>query len=98
MCFHASPLSGQSYEHFLEIIGQDRLAIAPDTPGYGMSDAPDQPINISDYAAAMVHLLDKLGITETDLMGYATGSFIAAELARQRPDMVRRILLARRRF
>jgi len=94
ICFHASPLSGRSYEHFLKHIGEDRLAIAPDTPGYGMSDAPDRPIDISGYAAAMAHLIDLLAITEIDLMGYATGSFIAAELARQKPNLVRRILLA----
>jgi len=55
--------------------------------------SPPQPIDIAGYAAAMVHLLDSLGITEVDLMGYATGSFIAAELARQRPARVRRMVL-----
>ncbi len=93
MCFHASPLSGRIFEFFLDEIGEDRWAIAPDTPGYGQSDAPTRPIGIAGYAAAMAHLLDELQIAEVDLLGYATGSFIAAELARQRPDSVRRLVL-----
>ena len=94
MCFHASPLSGRIYEFFLAEMARDRWAIAVDTPGYGKSDPPDQPIDMAGYAAAMAHLLDGLKITEVDLMGYATGSFIAAELARQRPKLVRRMVLA----
>ncbi len=42
----------------------------------------------------MAAVLDKLGISEIDLFGYATGSFIAADLARQRPKLVRRLVLA----
>jgi pimeloyl-ACP methyl ester carboxylesterase len=93
MCFHASPLSGRVFEFFLDEMSEDRWALAPDTPGYGLSDPPDQPIDIPGYATAMADLLDRLDITQVDLLGYATGSFIAAELARQRPNLVRRLVL-----
>jgi len=93
MCFHASPLSGHVFEFFLDEMAEDRWAFAPDTPGYGLSDPPDAPISIAGYATAMAHLLDELEIEQVDLMGYATGSFIAADLARQRPNLVRRLIL-----
>ena len=88
-----SPASGVIYENWLAEMGQDRLALAPDTPGFGMSDPPTAPPEISDYAAAMGHLMDQLGITEFDVMGYHTGSKISVELARQRPEQVKHLVL-----
>lgn len=93
LCLHVSPLSGLVYEDLLARIGTDRMAIAPDTPGYGMSDAPSDIPDIPAYAEAFSHLMDSMDFKEVDLVGYATGSVIAAELARQRPDVVRRLVL-----
>ena len=73
MCFHASPLSGRVFEFFLDEMGEDRLALAPDTPGYGQSDPPPQPIDIPGYGTAMANLLEALGIKQVDLIGYADG-------------------------
>lgn len=93
MCFHLSPSSGRIYARLLAAMARDRIAIAPDTPGFGESDAPPGPPEISDYAAAMGEVLDALDIGAVDLMGYHTGSKIAVELAQQRPQQVRRLVL-----
>ena len=91
--FHASPLSGEIYDELLPLIGIDRIAIAPDTPGYGMSDPPETIPTIDDYGEAFSELLNKLSLHKVDLVGYATGSFIASSLASIRPDIVRRLVL-----
>ena len=94
ICFHMSPMSGRIFERFLAEIGADRVAVAPDTPGYGASDAPLAPPEILDYAQAMGDLIDALGFTgPVDLMGYHTGSKIAVELALLRPRQIRRVIL-----
>lgn len=93
LCLHVSPLSGLVFEDLISHIGINRVAIAPDTPGYGMSDAPASPPSIPIYAKAFSHLIDTLNLKSIDLVGYATGSVIAVELARQRPDVVRRLVL-----
>ncbi len=93
LCFHLSPVSGAIYERFLAEMGRDRLAVAPDTPGYGASDAPPAPPEIADYAAAMGEVMDALGIVEADCIGYHTGSKIALELALQRPAAIRHLVL-----
>ena len=93
MCFHLSPVSGVIYENWIAEMGRDRLALAPDTPGYGMSDFPQSPPSISDYAEVMGDLADALGLGEFDVMGYHTGSKIAVELARQRPAQVQHLVL-----
>lgn len=93
VCFHLSPVSGVIYETWLGEMGKDRWAIAIDTPGYGMSDPPQTPPSIEDFAAAMGDCLDALGIGDVDVMGYHTGSKIAVELARQRPAQVQHVVL-----
>ncbi|MBL8628019.1 MAG: alpha/beta fold hydrolase [Rhodospirillaceae bacterium] len=93
LCFHLSPVSGVIYEKWIDEMGRDRLALAPDTPGYGMSDAPATPPAIADYAAAMGDVADALKLSAFDVMGYHTGSKIAVEIARQRPRQVKHLIL-----
>lgn len=93
LCFHLSPLSGVVFETWLGEIGKDRLAFAPDTPGYGMSDPPPTQPTIADFAAAMGDLMDVLALEEADVMGYHTGSKICVELARQRPEQIKHLVL-----
>lgn len=90
---HASPTSGRHYEPVLAALGSDRFVLAPDTPGFGDSDAPPSPPGIEDYAAALGEFVDGLGLPRVDVVGYHTGSKIACELALQRPALVRRLAL-----
>lgn len=94
VCFHMSPMSSRTFERFIDAIADTgRHAIAIDTPGFGMSDAPSSPPEIGDYAAAMVAAIDQLaGSGPVDLMGYHTGSMIALDIAATWPDRVRRIV------
>ncbi len=93
LCFHLSPVSGVIYDNWIPEIARDRVCIAPDTPGYGMSDAPAEQPTIADYATAMGEVADKLGFESFDCMGYHTGSKIALELALQRPEAVGHLVL-----
>ena len=93
MCFHSSPNSGRLYDTFLATMGDDRLALAPDTPGFGYSDPPPDIPSIDDYAAAMSDIIDALQLYRVDLMGYHTGSETSIALALLLPRKVRRLIL-----
>lgn len=93
MLLHPSPLSGMVWDGFMAEMGQDRLTVAPDTPGFGESAPPAKAPEISDYAAAMVGLMDALEIKTTDVMGYHTGSLTAVEMARLHPDRIGKIVM-----
>ena len=99
MCLHQSPKSGWDYEPIMGEMARDRVVIAPDTPGYGGSDAPEAPVDIEDYATVMVSLADDLlaaGVIPPgpiDVLGYHTGSLICTELGRSFPGRVRRLCL-----
>jgi pimeloyl-ACP methyl ester carboxylesterase len=93
MCFHMSPWAAVYYEPLLAEMGQDRLALAVDTPGFGNSDAPPSAPSIGDFAAAMGDVADGLGLKTFNVLGDHTGAKVALELARQRPDQVQRIIM-----
>jgi pimeloyl-ACP methyl ester carboxylesterase len=93
VAFHLTPYSGAIYETVLPLLGRDRFVVAPDTPGFGLSDPPAPYPEIADYAAAMGDVIDALGLSDVDLLGYHTGSVIGVELARQRPMQVHRLTL-----
>lgn len=93
ICFHMSPFSGVIYERFLAEMARDRMAIAPDTPGFGNSDPPDEVPQIKDYASVMAELIYSLGLAEVDVMGFHTGALIALDLGHQRPNWVRHVVM-----
>jgi len=84
---HQSPTSSEEYVPIMEEWGQNFTIIAPDTPGYGLSD----PINISkptitDFAKALGEFLSALDIDKAAFYGMHTGSNIAIEFARLFPE------------
>ncbi len=98
MCFHPTALSGNFFQDFMLEMSRDRRVMAMDTPGYGRSDPPPEPQPMGELAGAAADALDALGYGAggegpVDVIGYHTGTFIAAELAVVRPDLVRRLVL-----
>ena len=93
---HPAPYSGAYYRDLLERLGEDRAVFAVDTPGFGASDAPPEPVDLAAYAGAIGDAVDALtgAAGPVDLMGFHTGAMIAIELAIQRPELVRRLVLA----
>ncbi|WND03483.1 alpha/beta hydrolase [Temperatibacter marinus] len=93
VCLHLSPYSGSFYENFQVEMSKDRLVICPDTPGYGGSDRIRNNPTIQEYAASFIEFIDSLGVEEVDILGFHSGTFIAAEIALEAPKMVRRLIL-----
>lgn len=93
LCIHRCALSSRAFRPFMEEIGRDRSVYAPDLPGCGESDPPQQQPSIEGYAAALADFLDHMRLRQFDVAGHHTGSLIAAELAIARPDVVRRLML-----
>lgn len=69
------------------------MPIALDTPGYGSSCAPEQPISITEFADAMVHAIRQLTDDPVCLVGHHTGASIAINIAARYPDMVAKQVL-----
>lgn len=91
---HESPLSSQIYEPVLPILGKNHVAIALDTPGYGMSDGPAEVVEIPDYAATLLEAVTALGFEEFAVAGVHTGASLAVQMAVQAPGRVSHLVLS----
>lgn len=72
----------------------DRPIIAFDAAGAGRSDVPQDATTIPQHAAMLNEILDRLDVGPVDVMGISWGGAVAQQLARDRPDRVRRLVLA----
>ena len=93
LCLHQTTGSGRVFERFLIPAGRDRSVYAPDLPGFGESDPPATRPSIADYAAVVGDFLDTMRFRQIDVLGFQSGSLIAAELAIARPKQVRRVVM-----
>ena len=93
-CLHQSPKSGLEMEALLGWF-DDRPTVAPDYPGYGMSDAPpnEDAATIEAYAAGVWAVADALGHERIDLFGNHTGAKVAAAMALARPERVGAVVM-----
>lgn len=67
--------------------------IAPDLPGFAGSAALPPATRIAGFAAAVVALLDELGVGRITLLGHSMGGMIVQDLAATHPDRIARLIL-----
>jgi pimeloyl-ACP methyl ester carboxylesterase len=91
---HAGPGSAKQLEWLAANLAARFRIIVPDMPGNGDSEplSIENP-TIADYAAALVALLDTLGLDRVHVYGTHTGASIAAELAIGAPGRVGQIVM-----
>jgi len=79
---------------FLPLAGAGFRVIAPDLPGYGYSEKPDDAeYTIKAQARAVLGLMNELGIQKAFVVGASYGGAIAATLALDYPERVERLVL-----
>ncbi len=89
LCLHQSPLSSRDMLATMERWKTHFTCIAPDTPGFGLSD----PLGVdraeaSDFAEAVIEFMDALGIERAAVYGFHTGAMITGALAAAYPERI----------
>jgi pimeloyl-ACP methyl ester carboxylesterase len=74
-------------------IAQRRRVIIFDNRGVGRSQG-ETPDSVEAMAKDAIAFLGALGLKQVDLVGFSLGGFIAQVIAHDRPDLVRRLILA----
>ena len=85
---HQSPRSGAEFAALMADWSRHFTCIAPDTPGFGHSDAlPGEP-GIELFADSIAELIAALGIDGCAAYGFHSGGVILTHVAKRHPDAV----------
>jgi acetyl esterase len=74
-------------------IAAERRVILVDLRGVGRSGGTT-PDSVEGMARDTIAFLQALGLSQVDLLGFSLGGMVAQLVVKQRPDLVRRIILA----
>ncbi|MEM8984708.1 MAG: alpha/beta hydrolase [Pseudomonadota bacterium] len=91
---HQSPLSGAMFAPAMPLLAERGLrVVAIDSPGYGMSDVPESPLGLAEFADAIAEAIDTLFSASVHLLGHHTGAAVAANIAVRHSASVKRLVL-----
>ncbi|UCG72691.1 MAG: alpha/beta fold hydrolase [Chromatiales bacterium] len=89
LLLHQSPQSSREFEPLIAKWSDNFTVIAPDTPGYGLSDPlPARDATMEDLAASVMEFADAIGLGRFGIYGYHTGGGMAVALAHAYPDRI----------
>lgn len=75
-------------------LAETRRVIGVDLHGHGRTELGNRKISLVDIGNDLGIVLQKLGISQTDVLGYSFGGGAALQLAAQHPALVRRLVIA----
>jgi pimeloyl-ACP methyl ester carboxylesterase len=91
---HQSPLSSTQFERVMPALAANGFdVVAPDMPGFGMSDAAPEGADLELFASVIPAALGVLGCTRADIVGHHTGAVLGAVFAAEQPHAVNRLVL-----
>jgi len=98
MLLHGWPGDRADYRMVTPLLAAAADVIVPDLRGFGESDKlaadPARQYTAAAQARSLIALIGELGLHRPVLAGYDIGSRIAQALARDRPDLVRALVIA----
>jgi pimeloyl-ACP methyl ester carboxylesterase len=89
LLIHQSPQNSRMWTAMMQRYADRYTVIAPDTPGFGYSEAlPGNPMTIAEFGAATLEFIDAIGLQRCAVFGMHTGGLIATWLAWANPQRV----------
>ncbi len=89
LMLHQSPQSSRELEPLIAQWSEYFTIVAPDSPGYGLSDSLGvEQAKLSDFADATIEFMDAIGAGRFGIYGFHTGGMIGIAVAHGYPDRV----------
>lgn len=91
---HGNPTWSFLYRQLIDRLRHRYRCIAPDYPGFGLSDHPSgYGYGVAEHAAVISELVDELRLPELAIMGHDWGGPIGLWVAFQRPERISHLIL-----
>ncbi len=92
LLLHQSPQSSAEYEPLMHEWADRFTLIAPDYPGFGMSDPLGEDgaleLGLADFAEVLVAFMDEIGVESAAAYGFHTGAGMAVAMADHSPSHI----------
>jgi pimeloyl-ACP methyl ester carboxylesterase len=86
---HGNPDAGSDWLPLMEPVAEFATVVAPDMPGFGDADKPENwDYTVKGYAAHLAGLLDQLGVERAHLVAHDFGGPWALQWAADHPEKV----------
>jgi pimeloyl-ACP methyl ester carboxylesterase len=83
-----------SFSRVIPELAREHRIIGVETQGEGHTRDRDAPLTFERDADDVAAVLEKLGVTNADVLGFSNGGNVALDLAIRHPKLVRRLVLA----
>jgi len=93
LLLHGWGSNSERWQVVAEELAKEYKVIVPDMPGFGRSDALSYPWKMNNYVKWIEDFVKALGLKEYYLMGHSFGGALAAKLAINHPQEVRKLFL-----
>ena len=90
---HGLGSSERDWEYQVDFFRKDYQVITFDVRGHGQSDKPPGPYSVPLFAADTAKLMEAVDITPAHVVGISMGGMIAFQLAVDRPDLVKSMVI-----
>ena len=90
---HGLGLSSRSLRPLMPYLATDFHVLAPDLPGCGNSDKPEEPLSVDSLVSALSGWVAAVGLAQAAFVGHSLGGQIVAMLAERHPELVSRAVL-----
>lgn len=78
---HGGKLRAITFKNILEEMSKKYYVIAPDMPGYGLSDSPQSIWSFNEYALFFLKFINKIKLENITVVGYSFGGGVGYNLA-----------------
>ncbi len=85
--------SDPTFHAFIEALAGQRTVIRYDSPGLGVSDSEQAPLDLEQEAAVLAGVIEASGAEEVDLFAASAGGPVAVAYAAAHPRRIRRAVL-----
>jgi pimeloyl-ACP methyl ester carboxylesterase len=94
MLLHGGLGSGEMFGPILATLATDHQVILVDLQGHGRTADVDRPLDVRLMADDIAALIDYLGVTKPDIVGYSLGGGVGFQVAIKYPEKVGRLVSA----
>jgi pimeloyl-ACP methyl ester carboxylesterase len=91
---HGGLMTIETFGPVLDHFAAHRQVIAIEAQGHGRTGPLDRPMSFKAMAADVAEVLTALGLGPVDVVGYSMGGSIGLRLALDRPELVKRLVIA----